>query len=390
MDLFSGAGGLTFGFQNKIYRNRFKKDNKFNVVFANEFDRDAATTFKENFPSIPMIEDDIAKIDEDYLKKMYFNLKDLDLIIGGPPCQSYSTVGKRQYDNRAKMYKEYRRILSILKPKMFVFENVIGLLTMKNDKGLPVIDDVKMSFQDFSDFNISLSYKIKTKVLNAKNFGVPQSRERVFIVGVRSDLKISNDWTFPEISTTKYLTVRDAISDLPPLQNGTSSKTYNSKPLTKYQFLVRNEQTVLENHSSGKHGERMLRIMKAVPEGESKPFINKLVDEGKLPKDLYLTSGYDNTYGRLWWDKVSPTITNNLSSPSSLRCIHPKQNRPLSSREGARLQSFPDSFKFFGSKEKVNSQIGNAVPPILSMALACRIKEFFKNNQLETVKKVRK
>ena len=124
----------------------------------------------------------------------------------------------------------------------------------------------------------------------------------------------------------------------------------------------------------------MLEIMKLVKQGEGKNQINKLVDEGKASKELYLTSGYRNSYGRLWWDKPSSTITNNLSTPSSLRCIHPKQNRALTSREGARLQSFPDSFQFYGSKTQVNIQIGNAVPPLLSIVLADSVKRFFLNN----------
>ena len=124
----------------------------------------------------------------------------------------------------------------------------------------------------------------------------------------------------------------------------------------------------------------MLEIMKLVKQGEGKNQINKLVDEGKASKELYLTSGYRNSYGRLWWDKPSSTITNNLSTPSSLRCIHPKQNRALTSREGARLQSFPDSFQFYGSKTQVNIQIGNAVPPLISIVLADSVKRFFLNN----------
>ena len=130
VDLFSGAGGLTFGFQKKISRNRFVEDNRFKVVFANEFDHSAAETFRINYPNIPLIEEDISKLDTEYLTKLSLDISDIDLVIGGPPCQSFSTVGKRQYDNRAKMYKEYRRMLSILKPKIFVFDNVLGLLTM--------------------------------------------------------------------------------------------------------------------------------------------------------------------------------------------------------------------------------------------------------------------
>lgn len=383
VDLFSGAGGLTFGFKKKIFRNRFIDDDRFEFIFANEYDQFAAETFRINFPEIPMLEEDIENLDFEFLTNNNVNLNNVDLVIGGPPCQSFSTVGKRQYDNRAKMYKEYRRLLSISKPKMFVFENVLGLLTMKNDLKKPVIDDVIASFQNFEDIDSKLKnfgYIVHKKVLNAKDFGVPQSRERVFLVGIRSDLSIKSKWKFPLPTTKEPLTVSDAISDLPYLDNGEASRLYDKKPQTKYQYLMRGNNRELENHINGVFGDRMQQIMAAVIEGEGKNYINNLVKEGKLPKELFLTSGYGNTYGRLWWDRPSTTITNNLSTPSSLRCIHPKQNRALTAREGARLQSFPDSFKFSGPRSRVNMQVGNAVPPLLSYALANSIYDFFENN----------
>ena len=143
VDLFSGAGGLTFGFQNTIKNNKFVSRNDFNIRFANEFNHEAAEAFRQNYPKISMIEDDIANIDEHFLKSKGISSKRVDLVIGGPPCQSFSTVGKRQYDKRAKMYREYRRILSFIQPKMFVFENVYGLLTMKNEQNGPIIRNVK-------------------------------------------------------------------------------------------------------------------------------------------------------------------------------------------------------------------------------------------------------
>ena len=159
IDLFSGAGGLTFGFQNTIKNNNFVFRNDFNIRFANEFNRDAAEAFRLNYPKITMIEDDIANIDESFLKSKGISSKGVDLVIGGPPCQSFSTVGKRQYDKRAKMYREYRRILSFIQPKMFVFENVYGLLTMKNEQNGPIIRNVKESFNDLSSFGDVSGYK---------------------------------------------------------------------------------------------------------------------------------------------------------------------------------------------------------------------------------------
>lgn len=385
IDLFSGAGGLTLGFRKKIYKNRFVDDDRFEFIFANEYDSFAAQSFKKNFPDIRMFEEDIAKINLQYLENSKVDLTKIDLIIGGPPCQSFSTVGKRQYDNRAKMYREYRRVLAITQPKMFIFENVLGLLSMKNDMGLPVIDDVLNSFKDFKDIDQKygdLGYNVTKTILNAKDFGVPQNRERVFLVGIRNDISVQEEWEFPKATHKESLTVKDAISDLPELKNGEASKKYTKAPETSYQKLMRGSQKTLNNHVNGTHGDRLLRIIEAVPEGEGRNYINSLVQQGKLSKDLFLTSGYSNTYGRLWWNKPSTTITNNLSAPSSLRCIHPRQNRALTTREGARLQSFPDDFEFIGPKTRVNMQVGNAVPPLLGYVLANSVYKFFEKNRI--------
>ena len=279
------------------------------------------------------------------------------------------------------MYREYRRIISIAQPKMFIFENVLGLLSMKNDNGSPVIDDVLASFENFTDIDDKynkLRYSIKKTVLNAKDFGVPQNRERVFLVGIREDFIQKETWEFPKGKQAEILTVKNAISDLPELKNGEYSEVYAKSPETSYQKLMRGNEKKLYNHINGINGERLLKIMAAVPEGEGRDYINTLVSKGKLSNDLFLTSGYSNTYGRLWWDKPSTTITNNLSAPSSLRCIHPKQNRALTTREGARLQSFPDAFEFIGPKKRVNMQVGNAVPPLLGYVLANSVYDFFK------------
>lgn len=372
VDLFSGAGGLTFGFYYKIRKNSFVRNRQFNFLFANEYNVDAVKAFKLNFKDIPLIEGDISNITEKKLQEENI-CGDVDLIIGGPPCQSYSTVGKRQYDQRAKMYHEYTRLLSITQPKIFIFENVKGLLSMKNDNGEPVINDIKKLFDDIHNDG-SLGYDIVQSVLNAKDFGVPQNRERVFLIGLKKGLNLN--WSFPEPThgidelLEDYITIENAISDLPNLIPGETSNNYNSNMTTPYISLMRDKSNELFDHSCGIHGAKMTEIMKIVPEGEGKNYINSLVKAGRLKKEYYLTSGYGNTYGRLWWKKPSTTITNSFGSPSSLRCIHPREDRPLTTREGARLQSFPDWFKFHGGKTQKNSQIGNAVPPLMAIHLA--------------------
>ena len=379
VDLFSGAGGLTLGFKNKVLNDTFVKSDDYNILFANEIDKNASDAFSLNFPQIPMLNCSITQITQNYLVENNIEYSDVDLVIGGPPCQSFSTVGRRQYDERAQMYKEYRRMLSFLQPKVFLFENVTGLMTMKNAVGLPVLEDIKREFSDFSDFGIDLSYEIKESVMNAKHFGVPQNRERVFLVGMRRDLESEFNWEFPDaelISEDEFLTLEDAIGDLPELGNGEKKEYYESNPYTFYQKLMRNNSVELTHHVNGLNGERMLKIMKTVTPGKGKNYINELVETGKLDEKYFLTSGYHNTYGKLWWDRPSSTITNNLSTPSSLRCIHPIQNRALTPREGARIQSFPDDFIFPCSRTQQFKQIGNAVPPLMAKHIASVLKKY--------------
>ncbi|WP_290735919.1 MULTISPECIES: DNA cytosine methyltransferase [unclassified Fibrobacter] len=375
VDLFSGAGGLTCGFSYKIENNSFKKTRDFNFIFANEYNEQAAKAFATNFNDIHLIKGDIAKITQNTLslENISSNIP-VDLIIGGPPCQSYSTVGKRQYDQRAKMYQEYTKMLRFLQPAMFIFENVTGLLSMRNDKGNPVIDDISALFDHITD---SLGYRLYRKVLNAKDFGVPQSRERVFIVGLRKD--IDYEWKFPSPTHGQglkdYVTVAEAISDLPLVRCGQKKEKYTKATKTDYQLLMRGNSVEIYDHECGIYGDRMNTIIKAVKEGKGRPYINELVASGVLPQECHLTSGYNNTYGRLWWHKPSTTITNSLGTPSALRCIHPLQNRALTTREGARLQSMPDWMRFYGNRHERNSQVGNAVPPLLAMAIANEVKK---------------
>ncbi|MBQ3837247.1 MAG: DNA (cytosine-5-)-methyltransferase, partial [Treponema sp.] len=214
IDLFSGAGGLTYGFSHIVKDNFFVETKDFNFIFANEYDHQAARAFSANFPNIHLIEGDIANITRETLKNDNIDLTaPIDLIIGGPPCQSYSTVGKRQYDQRAKMYQEYMRMLKLFRPSMFIFENVTGILSMKNDKGEPVIRDIEDCFNYIEE---DFGYQLKMKTLNAKDYGVPQSRARVFIVGIRND--IDYEWTFPEPThgrrrnQSNYVKISEAIS----------------------------------------------------------------------------------------------------------------------------------------------------------------------------------
>ena len=276
----------------------------------------------------------------------------IDLVVGGPPCQSYSTLGKRQMDERANLFMQYKRVLDILEPKAFVFENVVGLLSM--DKGRLFLKIQK----EFSD----LGYNLKHKVLDAADYGVPQHRERVILVGFKG----KNPYQFPpkthgeELGLKPYVKLKEAIGDLPVLKSGESSSDYVPNPNNEFlKFVCRNGK--LTEHTAPKNGAHLIKIMEALKDGESKD---------DLPENIRPKSGYGNTYAKLWWNKPSTTITRNFACPSSSRCIHPRDSRAMSIREGARLQSFPDDYIFYGADGMKRLEIGNAVPPLLSCAIA--------------------
>lgn len=406
VDLFSGAGGLTFGFYYKNQDNRFIKDTENSIVFANELDADAAKSFSLNYPDITMLNQDIRSIDELTIRELIGN-EPVDLVIGGPPCQSFSTVGQRRFDDKAKLYKEYYRLLTIIKPKMFLFENVKGLLSMRevfykldeecnivfestdskektslNPRKKPVIDHygnliINILKEQFEEIGYSIDYD----TINAVNFGVPQNRERVVIIGCRNDLKI--EWSFPKATCQTALTIKEAISDLPRVGEGQNKKEYRSDPKNPYQRLMRGQCNTITHHYCGRYGDKIRTVIKNVKQGQGKNDFNKLVDDGLVSEKYRLTSGYPNTYGRLVANLPSPTITNNLSTPSGLRCIHYRQNRALTPREGARIQSFPDWFVFCGNKESVTRQIGNAVPPLLALVFAKQIKSVLKGDKCD-------
>lgn len=403
IDLFSGAGGLTFGFYYRIKNNKFVRNRKNSFVFANEFDSHAAKAFSANYPDINMLAQDIKSLDADTINEM-IGEETVDLIIGGPPCQSFSTVGQRVYDEKAMMYEEYLRILSIVRPKMFLFENVKGILSMREtfyktdangnilytttknketgrERKKPIVDRhgrfvMDIIKENFGNITDGLGYSIFTKTLNAVDFGVPENRERVFIVGIRNDLNI--DWDFPESDISDKLSIKDAISDLPPVKENENVTQYTSKPQNDYQILMRGDSESLTCHFCGEYGEKIRTVIKNVKQGQGKNDFNKLIEQGLIDKKYKLTSGFANTYGRLIENQPCTTITNNMTTPSGLRCIHYEQDRALTPREGARIQSFPDWFQFEGDKANITSQIGNAVPPLLSIKIAKQIEKALK------------
>jgi len=350
VELFSGAGGLSIGLE----RAGFK------IVLANEIETDFATTFSLNHPHTKVINDDIHNINfKEELKKLEINK--ISLVSGGPPCQGFSTVGsKNKQDPRNSLFYEYLRVVSELNPDYVIFENVSGFKNMYEGEA-------------FSSLLINLDnlgYNTVSGILEASDFGLPQIRLRTIVVGWK---KLLNKISLPTpthfdhqnlFGDLQKHTLMDAISDLPSIEANQSCNEYLSKPKNNYQKFIRGECKYLTEHNSSNYGSKMLEILSLIPEGGT-------IED--LPERLRPKSYFKNTYARLLPNQPSPTITRNFGTPSSSRCVHPFQNRALSTREGARLQGFPDSYRFFGSKTSKNLQIGNAVPPIFGEVIAQQI-----------------
>jgi len=369
VDLFCGVGGLSYG---------FAKDDKFQIIAANEILPNMAKAYELNHPSVKVYCKDIKDFGiHDLIKD--FNLKegDIDLVVGGPPCQAYSTVGKRLIDDpRGRLFQEYYRVLKEINPKMFIFENVRGLLSMQQGE---LFDTIISLFK-------SLNYSVSYKVLNSADYGAPQVRERVFIVGTKlnnafsypnptHESKEANTALFRQQNLKPYLNISDAIGDLPFIKSGEESFVYETSPQNLFQEIMRSTAPrELMDHNAPINNEKLVKIMEQLPDGGT-PL--------DLPENIRPKSGFANTYCRLWWNRPSTTITRNFSTPSSSRCIHPKAPRPLTTREGARIQCFPDNYIFYGSRSDKNLQIGNAVPTFVSIAIKNSILQHILEEKLD-------
>lgn len=325
VDLFSGAGGFLSG---------FLKD-KYDVIFSTDFDSDCADVHSLNLPDVPFLKTDIYDLTEDILKS--YVTKDVDVLIGGPPCQGFSTIGARasskaeirhRIDPRNTLFKQYIRILNILHPKIFLMENVKGILT--KDKGA-ILDEIKKEFK-------ATGYSLNYKILNAADYGVPQIRERVFFYGTRLGVTITPPEPTHGNGRKPYATVLDAIGDLA-----------QPNPHVK-------------NHEALNHGEINIRRYRLIPEGGRMP-------EDKLPPELY-RKNFGSTFKRLHRNKPSLTMVPGHNAFP----IHPWLDRSLTVREAARIQTFPDSFIFCGPRQKQCMQVGNAVPVLLSYAWARQLR----------------
>lgn len=349
IDLFSGAGGLCLGMKSAGVK----------VVLSNELESDFAKTHELNFPEVKMLNQDIAAVDfRAELKSMGLEPGEVHIVAGGPPCQGFSTVGKKNIgDPRNSLFAQFLRAVEEVRPGYVIFENVSGFKRMYSGS---IYKKVLEGLADQGFDHVS-------GILNVRDFGAPQSRERTIILAWRRGLRPLS-LPMPTHGASKpFLTLMEAISDLPTLNPGEERADYLCDPKNEYQRSMRGKNTLpLTEHSCARYGDRMRLVMSKVPSGGS------VLD---LPEELRPKGYFKNTYARLLPDAPSPTITRNFGTPSSSRCIHPWQNRALSTREGARIQGFPDHYRFHGSKCRKNLQIGNAVPPILGEVLARQVIE---------------
>ena len=333
IDLFAGAGGLSIGLEQA----------GFQLVAATDWDHWSCETLRANHPGIPVKEGDIVEINLDEFEKETGGIE-IDLIVGGPPCQGFSQLGKREKaDPRNQLWRQYMRVVDHFRPKIFVMENVPQLLT----------SDEYAQIRELAE---GLGYVVREKVLHAVDYGVPQKRKRAIIIGSRIGIPEHPEPT--HVETTKFnllnqylkpwTTVRDVIGDLP------------KKPDGKNWHVGRNPT------------EMSLARYKTIPEGGNR---------FNLPRNLMpecwkrKKTGSTDVFGRLWWDKPSLTIRTEFFKPEKGRYLHPKEDRPITIREAARIQTFPDSYVIVGSNVQAAKQVGNAVPAELARNIGVKLLE---------------
>lgn len=339
IDLFAGVGGLSLGFEQV----------GFDVVIANEYDASIAQAYIKNRNNPNMIVADITKLPIHETFGKYRG--QVDLVVGGPPCQGYSQKGQRKTikDPRNFLFRYFVDVVKEVSPRYFVMENVPNLLTA--EKGYFKNELIAM----FTE----LGYTVNAQVLCAADYGVPQNRNRAFIIGKKD---AENPVDMPE-KVEKRTTIWDAISDLAYFKSGEGEEIseYKNPANSKYQALMRTDSQKVFNHVATNHSKIALERLAMIPPKGGKEF---------LPPEHLTKSIYSGTWERMDADDISVTITTRFDTPSSGKFTHPYLDRAITVREAARIQSFPDDFRFYGTKTSQMKQVGNAVPPMLSKAIA--------------------
>jgi DNA (cytosine-5)-methyltransferase 1 len=371
VDLFSGAGGITLGLINA----------GFDVRLCSDAAECCQSTHFRNFPGIPFVRRDIHTLTgADIRQEAGVGRGELDLLIGGPPCQGFSIIGQRELcDPRNGLFHQFMRIAEELLPKILVIENVPGLATL--EKGA-VLAELGNAFRD-------AGYSIDCAELLAAQYGVPQMRWRMFFIGWRSDLGRRGGFpkpthgrgsigdmvpnrTIPFALTEGFVTVREAISDLPPVEAGGYAATYCRGPEGLYQDMRLNAPAKLCNHYAPRLSTQNLERLRHLRPGE---------DWRSLPRDLLpgsmrraLRKDHTRRFRRMRWDGIARSIITRFRDPKSGEYIHPDQHRTISIREAARIQSFPDWFVFESTNSEQYDQVGNAVPPLLAKAVGMELR----------------
>jgi len=352
IDLFCGCGGFSKGFQQA----------DFDVLLGLDAWADAVQTYEYNFRQAVALHADICDIDAaGILKHLGPDGQDIDVVVGGPPCQGFSVSGKRLIDDpRNRLYKSFVELVGGIRPRVFAMENVPGIVRLFNGQ---VRDEIMRDFEE-------LGYRVSMRLLPSDNFGVPQKRQRVFFVGVCGD-KITKTlkFTFPEVTHGEGLgleplqTCKDAISDLDFIGDDTvisEEGHYLLPPETGYQHKMRAGCNILYNHVATVHTAKTRSIINLVPDGGNYK---------DLPIDLQATRRVNIAWTRMNSNKPCFTIDTGHNHH-----FHYRANRVPTARESARIQSFPDNFRFLGIKTSQLKQIGNAVPPLLAQRLAEQIR----------------
>jgi DNA (cytosine-5)-methyltransferase 1 len=381
IDLFAGCGGLATGFE----MASLPDGRRFHCVGAIDNWQAACDAFSLNHP----VAATCSGVSDEAVGVILDRVGEIDVLAGGPPCQGFSTSGKRALDDpRNGLVKAYFSAVALAKPKVFLMENVSGFTTFQNGAIL----------REVLELARELGYRPFPGIVLASLCGVPQRRRRFFLVGLREGkFEFPNQKSLNAKNLDGMLfrlddeegdgdslvvnqrpgdgverwTFQDATSDLPPIDAGGEATDYLTAPLNEYQAWARSDAPdTLADHVACSHRDYFVRMMSYIPQGRSAmdPEIQALMPVALRPK-----SGFPNSYARIRWDEPSPTITRNFTTPSSANCIHPTRHRSLTLREGARCQSFPDRYRFAGSHGDRRLMIGNAVPPLLARALGIQI-----------------